>query len=511
MKCSRCRKEYKKSFGFCPGCGQEKSDAARSESSVPPETAPLSTAGADPETGNNNSLTGRLSPLGWRQMLTVMVAGLAVLGWVFAGVVMKAAPETNETATEAVAEQLIQLMTDEDYAGVLDLADRSDDALLAFLLCEAAGASPGEIRLDIRGPELRDDPLAEEFASRYFPRTRKALLKSNIRSINSRKLVPDRNYLAAVFSAGRDEAFPVMVMKSNGTWKLDLASMLVVANEGMSTRYLLGSVDELLSEGDEKSVDLALELLEVAEGLEEKYQLWLTPEAEGLIPIETVSRLVDSSPADAELDTLAEEAREIKKGHIARREWERKPDGEQAMVSVNVITLSGSGSLLSDDFEINPGLMVLHYQFSGPGAVTLVDSQGTELAVFQISRAGAGSRALSLPPGIYRLAVQSSGEWSVGIEDPSPLSVPVPPLSFSWTGQLATGFFQVRGGAVVIEMVHDGAGPFVVTVMEAGGSAVYLAASEDGPFEGTRSVPLRSEVFYLLDVQSDSPWTINIR
>ena len=144
--------------------------------------------------------------------------------------------------------------------------------------------------------------------------------------------------------------------------------------------------------------------------------------------------------------------------------------------------------------------------------VTLSDQSGQDLeTVAETERSLTGSKAVGVPAGTYFLRVQSSGSWTIGIEKPAPVSVPFPPQSYSAGGPLATPFFQTMGGPVTVTMNYQGSGNFVVVVLESGGRAVDLAANKTGPYQGAHLVSLRSEVNYLLNVEADGPWTIDIK
>ncbi|MCG2794387.1 MAG: zinc ribbon domain-containing protein [Actinomycetia bacterium] len=515
MECRRCHRDYEDSFSFCPYCGEKKRDERESETHTEAGACPAprlpsgtpSTLAAEPRVQDK---TPQETPsIGWIPIMAIAIAVIAVVGWVLAGVFIGSGESSDEINTEALAEEFIDNVTDENYEAVFEQSDKSDPPLLGLLVSEATEQKPGDIVTIESYNKLRDKRVTREFVKGYLASIGKYLQKGNVKSIDSRKLVAGSNYVVAIYSFDSDVAFPLMEIDTGDGWKVDLSAMLVMSSGGTSSQYVVNSVEALLTHGSEESCDKAIEILEAAQGLQEKYELWLKPEAESLLEPEAAAGLIEGSNLTRRFEPLMVKAEECKKEATSSGDT---TDGEAKPPPLPP-PLTGVGDYITPPFELSQGLVVFHfdYQAGGRFTVSLYTESGQQLEeLVNVEGPLDGSQAAGLPTGTYLLDIGASAPWTIGIEEPAPVAVPFPPQSYAAGGPMATPFFQTKGGPIVLTMNYQGSGDFVVTVIETGGNSVALVANETGPFQGSQVVSLRSEVHYLLNVEASGPWTINI-
>ncbi len=519
MNCTGCGKEYEDSLSFCPYCKKKKHEESGAEPKgracpVPRVVpAPTQNPSGDVPAGDKNSNDDK-SPtegphMGWIPIAAIVIAVVAVVGWVLAGVFIGSGPSSDEVDTEAVAEDVIDNVTDENYEAIIDDLDNSDLPLLGLLMSEATEQDPGDILILEPDADLRDRTITREFVEEYFASIGKYLQKGNTKSVDSRKLVPESNYVVAIHSFDSDIAFPLMEINVGDGWKVDLSALLLVSSGGMTSLYVINSVEALLADPTKESCDKAIEILEAASGLQEKYNLWLLPEAESLLTSEVVSGLTEGKKLAQRLDGLLVKAEEVKKTASSSEDadiGETEPPPPKPPIT-------GDGDMISPPFDLGQGLVIFHFDYQAGGyfSVTILTESGQQVDRLEcVDGPMAGSKAVGVPSGTYVLDVKAQGPWSIGIEEPAPVAVQYPPLSYGAEGSMATPFFQTKGGPLLVMMNYTGSGDFVVTVMEAGGNSIALLANETGPFQSTGIISLRSDVNYLLNVEAGGPWTISI-
>lgn len=460
------------------------------------------------------SLKELVKDFGFARLVAVILALLAVAGWVIAAVMIESGSLNNETSTEALAETLIEAVTEKDYQAVLDLVDQSDLSLLRLLVWSAEGEIPPPPEpLDDYELNLNSD--VGKYIREFFVASRDRLVENNIKSIDSRKIFEDKNYAVAIYSHVSDDPFPLMTVKGDENWKIDMSAMIIGWNGEACSQYVVGAVNNLLEKPTRKKVDQALSILDVAERMPAKYGLWLEPEAQSLLTDKALSSITDGLVITEQFNDLFIKAGEtsstVKDNGEESDGSENKPP--DSTVKKEPITIIGEGDQVTQQFELDAGTAVFHYNHPGGGRilVELVYQDGTIVAeIVNSSGTVEGSRAFGLPEGIYSLRVTAVGGWVVGIEDPTPAEAPVPPRSFSAVGSRATGVFRTGGEPVVFHMLYEGEGQFTVTLMELTGVPVSLLANAEGPYSSSKIKVLSRDTFYLLDVQAEGPWTISI-
>jgi hypothetical protein len=218
-------------------------------------------------------------------------------------------------------------------------------------------------------------------------------------------------------------------------------------------------------------------------------------QAESPTPGEEVAPVpgVDEEPVAEQADPAAQE------------DPEPEPEPEP-------ITLSGTGQQATEAFELEAGLVIatLSHQGQGHFGVTLLDETG-QMADLFANAIGPfdGSTAYGAAGGTYLLDVQADGPWTVTIEQPRPADAPET-RSFQGQGPTASEPFSLPRGLARFQLSHTGQHHFGVTLLDSDGNMVDLLANDIGSFEGSKAVGVPQDGAYVLDVQADGPWSIEV-
>ncbi len=89
-------------------------------------------------------------------------------------------------------------------------------------------------------------------------------------------------------------------------------------------------------------------------------------------------------------------------------------------------------------------------------------------------------------------------------------SAPPVPITLSGSGQQATQQFTLQQGLSVFTMQNSGQSNFIVHLLNSSGNTVEGLANVIGSFSGSQAVKISVQGSYLLNVDSDGPWTITI-
>jgi hypothetical protein len=178
------------------------------------------------------------------------------------------------------------------------------------------------------------------------------------------------------------------------------------------------------------------------------------------------------------------------------------------------INLVGSGQQTSQQFRLENGLSLFSMQHHGSSnfLIWLVDSSGkkVDLLVDVIGEFG-GSKAEGITAADdYRLDITADGQWSVDITQPRPQVAAPAPLGMTGVGQHATRFFSLKQGVATFRMTHNGTSNFAVWLDDVNGKHVDLLANVSGTFNGTKAEDIDQTGIYLLDIDADGEWKIDI-
>jgi hypothetical protein len=87
----------------------------------------------------------------------------------------------------------------------------------------------------------------------------------------------------------------------------------------------------------------------------------------------------------------------------------------------------------------------------------------------------------------------------------------IAPIQISGTGKTATQLFTLQKGVSIFEITHTGGeSNFAVTLMKSNGEWVDLLVNEIGEYSGKRAIGIEKSGSYLLDIEADGNWTVNI-
>ncbi len=146
--------------------------------------------------------------------------------------------------------------------------------------------------------------------------------------------------------------------------------------------------------------------------------------------------------------------------------------------------------------------------------VNLLDEDGARVGGNLANEAGSpegSSQAVQTKAGRYVLDVRTNGPWTVNIAQPRLSSAPRT-TRFSGDRKTATDFFWLSRGPKRFEMTHQGDGKFSVRLLDKNGAKVGARlVNRKGSFNGSRSVQIPKDGIYLLQIEANGPWTIQLK
>ena len=84
-------------------------------------------------------------------------------------------------------------------------------------------------------------------------------------------------------------------------------------------------------------------------------------------------------------------------------------------------------------------------------------------------------------------------------------------ISLSGTGQAATEPFELESGLAVFRIAHQGNRNFIVYLLDQNGARVGTSlANEIGSFSSSKAIQIPTDGTYLLQVDADGAWTIEV-
>lgn len=178
------------------------------------------------------------------------------------------------------------------------------------------------------------------------------------------------------------------------------------------------------------------------------------------------------------------------------------------------IDVAGSGSYTTSTFTLESGISVFTTKYSGSDkfVVVLIDQNGNTVdTVANLIGSYDGSRAIAITSnGDYSLRVQATGPWSIDITQPRPLKADPAPVSLSGTGPIASQFISLNSGLVTFSGSHDGMNTFIVELLDQNGKLVDTVVNEIGPYRGSQSISISQPGIYLLNIDADSSWHLDV-
>lgn len=178
------------------------------------------------------------------------------------------------------------------------------------------------------------------------------------------------------------------------------------------------------------------------------------------------------------------------------------------------IHLAGTGQQITNKFHLDSGLSEFAMRYTGTSnfIVWLRDGNGQRMELLAKTSSGfAGSEAASIAAeGDYALDVSAIGDWSIDITQPRPVTAQGTPVSLSDKGNHATQFFRLEPGTAKFHIVHNGSANFIVWLDDVNGNHIDAITNMMGSYDGTKSESIAQGGVYLLDVDADGNWKIDI-
>jgi hypothetical protein len=143
-----------------------------------------------------------------------------------------------------------------------------------------------------------------------------------------------------------------------------------------------------------------------------------------------------------------------------------------------------------------PGRPVEPVQFPGREPVVIV---GTVSAPNPENR-GDGTGGRSASPDSRAPTLSAS----------APVSSAQPQVNFSGRGTTVTPFFHLNAGLAVVHATHRGRSNFIVHLVDSSGQVTEFLVNEIGVFDGRIAVGIEQAGNYLLTVDADGDWRVEI-
>lgn len=181
-------------------------------------------------------------------------------------------------------------------------------------------------------------------------------------------------------------------------------------------------------------------------------------------------------------------------------------------VEPDPIIVSHEGSAL-EKIHLEKGLAVFTMNHYGNGAcqVWLSDKVKKLELLYDIHGGYRGSKAVTIPEeDDYYLEAYGDDLWTVQVTQPRYNYAQGAPVSLSGSGQVVTQFFSLNAGPASFHITHDGWLNFNVGLFKNDGTYVERLVSTYGVYDQTTDLNITSSGVYVLDVQADGNWKVDI-
>ncbi|MCX9013863.1 MAG: hypothetical protein OIN89_03555 [Candidatus Methanoperedens sp.] len=193
------------------------------------------------------------------------------------------------------------------------------------------------------------------------------------------------------------------------------------------------------------------------------------------------------------------------------------------------VVMSGTGRMFTDTFELKEGLAVFKIrhmvaspdEYLGIDLVEDTDNDGKfRLDAQLVNKAYEpvtnfnGSKAVKISTqGKYQLQIKadSDARWEIIAEQPVLARAAKQAHELSGKSMQATGLFYLPEGKKTFTLKHGGESNFIVELLDNKGNRVAGLANEIGLFEGKKEVDILFPGNYLLDIEADGIWQVNIK
>ncbi len=112
--------------------------------------------------------------------------------------------------------------------------------------------------------------------------------------------------------------------------------------------------------------------------------------------------------------------------------------------------------------------------------------------------------------GEHVLNVDADGAWVIAVDPEVPANAEAPPIRFDGTGVSVSPVLDLDAGLVRFRLTHDGSENFIVELYAADGDPIDLLVNEIGEFSGAQAVEIEEAGSYLLNIDADRDWTVEV-
>lgn len=187
-------------------------------------------------------------------------------------------------------------------------------------------------------------------------------------------------------------------------------------------------------------------------------------------------------------------------------------DSEQESVDEpDPIEFSGSGTDVTDEFDIEGGFTVVEATHTGGESnfqIELVDGDG-EMAELFVNEIGEfeGEAGASPEAGSYLLDINADGDWEITLRQPRPAEGDSLPVEESGDNPSVLGPYEF-GGRIQATGSYEGEGNFIVEAYPVEPGFQELVFNEIDSFEGSNTFSMNELGFVV--VQASGPWTLEM-
>lgn len=187
----------------------------------------------------------------------------------------------------------------------------------------------------------------------------------------------------------------------------------------------------------------------------------------------------DDPEEDADED--ADTSEETDEQDDSEQEEEEEGNDQLGAVDPDPVELSGSGSEMSDSFQIHQGLTVLEVEPYETVDLELLNTDGgRHRSLGWETRSWMGTIPLTVPARAYMLDVDTNDDWRVTIREPEvgTEDIITPPVSFSGNDTLFVGPIEFNGDSTM-GLEHAGSGDCDVKILSLDGEVVESPIKEE--------------------------------
>jgi hypothetical protein len=176
------------------------------------------------------------------------------------------------------------------------------------------------------------------------------------------------------------------------------------------------------------------------------------------------------------------------------------------------VIISREGSdLVKIHLEKGLSVFTLNHYSNGICQVWLSDKVKKLELLYDIHGGYWGNKAVTVPAeDDYYLEVSGDDLWTMQVTQPRYNLAQGAPLSLTGLGQRVTDFFSLEAGPATFHITHDGWLDFNVWLFRNDGTRVERIASTYGAYDQSMTLNVTSSGVYVLDVQADGNWKVDI-